>query len=57
MKEVKSIEIKTDNQSVSLPVSKIVEIDTGLKTFVYFDKLNDGTFRLTFTKGLFETKE
>ena len=32
-------------------VSKVVEIDTSKKSFVYFDDLDDGTFRVVYTKN------
>ena len=46
------IEIRDkDNLLTSLDVSKIVEIKvTKDKEFIYFDKIKDGTYRMTYTK-------
>lgn len=44
------IKIVTENQEIELPVSKIVSIRSD-KDFIYFDKLNDDTYRMTYTKG------
>jgi len=46
------IEIRDeDKQITSFDVSKIVEIKvTKDKEFIYFDKIKDGTYRMTYTK-------
>lgn len=53
------MKIITDSgQKIELTVSKIVQINISdkkektTKDFIYFDRLNDGTFRLTYTKGI-----
>ena len=53
------MKIITDSgQEIELTVSKIVQINISdkkektTKDFIYFDRLNDGTFRLTYTKGI-----
>jgi len=45
--------IKTDNQEIKLNVSKIVQVNTDTKNFLYFDKVEgQESYRLTFTKGM-----
>ena len=48
------IHIKTDNQNITLKVSKIVKIkkEESSKNFIYFDELCDGSFRLVFTNDI-----
>ena len=53
------MKIITDSgQEIELTVSKTVQINISdkkektTKDFIYFDRLNDGTFRLTYTKGI-----
>lgn len=51
-KEVICIKIETPNQIIDLPVSKIVQIkNSDNKDFIYFDKLSDGSYRMTYTKN------
>jgi len=47
--------LKTVNQEKTLPISKVSCAKLSKdKEFIYFDKLNDGTWRMVYTKGTFE---
>jgi len=60
MKEIETIEVKitTPTQEIILDVSKIVKVKLSKKQkdFIYFDKMDDGTYRLCFTENAIKTK-
>jgi hypothetical protein len=53
MMNKKLIVIDTGLQKTKVLVSKIVEIKTSKKVFIYFDKNEDGTFNMSYTTGMF----
>ena len=48
----RSIELKGLNETLEL--SKVSEVKTSKKEFIYLDKLDDGTWRLCYTKSTIE---
>jgi len=45
--------INTFDSEVKIKVSKIAEVKLGKGNgFIYYDKLNDGTWRMVYTKGV-----
>lgn len=59
MTETKAVIINTGIQEISIPVSKVIEvkIENKIKSFMYFEKILDGTFRMSYTADMLETKE
>ena len=53
--EHKIIRIDTGLQLVDLPVSRIQEIMTDKKSFMYFEKNKDDSFTMTYSKDMFKT--
>lgn len=55
------ININTPKQNIIVPVSKVIEIKNNAKekkkSFIYFEELDDGTFRMTYTTGMFKGEE
>lgn len=54
-----NIQLSTNKQAKTLELSKAVEINVSDPSvqFIHIDRMKDGTFRLTFTKGMLVTDE
>jgi hypothetical protein len=55
--ENKSVEFKivTTNQEIPIQVSKIISVrndNRDKKSFIYFEEMNDGTFRMTYSSDM-----
>ena len=52
------MKIKTDNQEIEVDVSEIVciKLKENTKKFIYFEEMNDGTFRMAHTEMFKEIK-
>lgn len=49
--------VVTTNQEINIPVSKVVSIrneDKSKKRFIFFEEMNDGTFRMTYSSDMIE---
>ena len=47
--------LQTTNQEIHIPVSKIVSIrneNRDKKSFIYFEEMHDGTFRMTYSSDM-----
>ena len=47
--------LQTTNQEIQIPVSKIVSVrndSINKRSFIYFEEMNDGTFRMTYSSEM-----
>jgi hypothetical protein len=47
--------LQTTNQEIQIPISKIVSVkneNKNKKSFIYFEEMNDGTFRMTYSSNM-----
>jgi hypothetical protein len=51
---MKIVTIDTGLQKIELSVTKIVEIKTKNKQFIYFDRHENGDITLSYTSGMFK---